>query len=149
MFVAKWPRPEGGTAFPPVLFLNFSLFGCLDEDVTHRTRGLDHGSVMSWHVAHVDPSSNSCNRCACVLGLRKTTLWHVFQHLVRDRWHAGRGGRYRFEEVGYAASIGQASWSVRDRNQKLTFRNQVCKSVHLHGERGDKNVNFVSLIFDR
>ena len=28
--------------------------------------------------------------------------------------------------------------------------NQVCKSVHLHaGERGDKNVNFVSLIFDR
>jgi len=64
MFVAKWPRPEGGTAFPPVWFLNFSLFGCLDEVVTHRTRGLDHGTVMSWHVAHVDPSSDALARTA-------------------------------------------------------------------------------------
>jgi len=75
MFVAKWPRPEGGTAFPPVLFLNFSLFGCLDEALPHRNCGLDHGSVMSWYVAHVDPSSNSCRGNA-------TPVRHAKNHLV-------------------------------------------------------------------
>ena len=70
MFVTKWPRPEGGTAFPPLFFLKICLFGCRYEGVTPNSCGLDHGTVMSGHVAHVDPSSNSCRLCTCKIGLR-------------------------------------------------------------------------------
>ena len=75
MFVAKWPRPRRRDRFPALFFLKICLFGCQYEALPHRNRGLDHGTVMSGHVAHVDPSSNFC-------GGRATLVRHAINRLL-------------------------------------------------------------------
>ncbi len=97
MFVAKWPRPRRRDRFPALFFLKISLFGCKYEDVTPTSCNLDHVQTIDLGVPYIDPSSNLWPQSVCVIGLRKTTFWHLSPRLVRDRWHAWRGERYRFQ----------------------------------------------------